>query len=69
VLAPFPFIKYFCRKDKEFRENPKQEENFISQFASNIVFDSKGRLCFAFNKEWDLKMAMGKNQNIAFYKT
>lgn len=49
-------------------ENEKAEGEFISNNASNIVYDNKKRICFSVRSEWDLKLAMEKNPKVEFFK-
>ena len=45
----------------------KEKNDFISYYASNILYDNKSRICFGYKTDWDLKLAMDKNPSIKFY--
>jgi len=49
-------------------ENEKDQDKFIGNNSSNIVYDHKKRICFSVRSEWDLKLAMEKNPTVTFYK-
>lgn len=49
-------------------ENEKDQDKFIANNSSNIVYDHKKRLCFSVRSEWDLKLAMEKNPTVTFFK-
>ena len=49
-------------------ENEKDQDKFIGNNSSNIVYDHKKRICFSVRSEWDLKLAMEKNPNVIFFK-
>jgi peptide chain release factor 3 len=46
----------------------KTKDQFIVNYSSFIWYDHKDRICFAVKSEWDLKLAMEKNESIEFYK-
>ncbi len=48
--------------------NEKIKDSFISANGSNICYDGKARVCFSVRSEWDLKLAMDKNEEVKFYK-
>lgn len=48
--------------------NEKIKDSFISANGSNICYDGKSRVCFSVRSEWDLKLAMEKNEEVKFYK-
>jgi len=45
-----------------------EQKVFISNNASNIMYDNKGRICFSVRSEWDLKLVMEKNPDVEFFK-
>ncbi|ATH07826.1 peptide chain release factor 3 [Halobacteriovorax marinus] len=50
-------------------KNDIQKDKFIEKNSINIVYDNKGRPCFAVRSEWDLKLVMEKNEEVEFFTT
>lgn len=48
--------------------NDKRKDGFINKNASNICYDVKNRVCFSVRSDWDLKLAMEKNEDVQFFK-
>ena len=40
--------------------------DFVPCGNDNICFDGKGRVCFSVKTDWDLKLAMEKNEEVKF---
>ena len=49
-------------------ENQKDQDSFMANNSSNIMYDHKKRICFSVRSEWDLKLAMEKNPKVQFFK-
>ncbi|AUN98380.1 peptide chain release factor 3 [Bacteriovorax stolpii] len=49
-------------------ENEKDQDKFMANNSSNVVYDHKKRICFSVRSEWDLKLVMEKNPNVHFFK-
>lgn len=61
-VTPFTGVRWLKFSDK------KTEENFKSNYSSNILFDGKDRICYGVKSDWDLKLCMEKNENVKFFK-
>ncbi|MCK5882933.1 MAG: peptide chain release factor 3 [Bacteriovoracaceae bacterium] len=46
----------------------KMQDTFISKNSINVLYDHKGRICFAIRSEWDLKLVMEKFPEVQFFK-
>ncbi len=62
--TPYPFIGMRWVKFTD----EKQQDKFIESNSNNIVYDLKGRPCFAVRSEWDLKLVQDKNPDVQFFK-
>ena len=49
-------------------QNDKQKDDFIATNANNICYDGKKRVCFSVKSDWDLRLAMEKNEDVKFFK-
>lgn len=59
--TPFQAVRWLRFKDK------KTQENFESQYSSNILIDGKERVCYGVKSPWDLKLCMEKNPSVEFF--
>jgi len=60
--TPFSGVRWLLFADK------KIEDTFTSNYGSNILIDSKDRICYGVKSEWDLKLVMEKNPDVKFFK-